>query len=1323
MNDSSQLKEKITRSVKVVLKAGFMFLMTALLPIVIIIVILASAVYFLTIDDGTYKEGDWSSVPFAASQNTGSATVSDDGKVTSGYTAKEIWDKNKEEKGRVGLYLDNEEQLAKLMNAEMVTQFLDTRENPDEEIDWEEINKNTDSKDIQGIIKLKRADANGNVKTMTYVDPGTFKDYIERYNKSGDESAKNEALSHFTIEQSDDSDDSNDSENIGIVQGTGKFTKYADLTETQIKQIASLCQQEQGATKGAAAEASLMANKFDVAGKKWGTGGAGLYNYIRNSGWWAHAPVFMDKQNARKEVVEAVRAVLVNGKRTLPKYIDEHDCISDIKSATNKGKAINVNNRSEYKQYVTKLSNVGNSKYTFYCFPTEGSDPFGYTSKKSRKKYGDAYYDFDTGELVNGKDDNTATTDENSKSDNKENDSKTNLSDNTDIWKWPTDGTTISSKYGPRNAPTSGASSDHKGVDISVPEGTNVYACEDGKVTIAMNSQSAGNYIAIDHGNGYVSKYMHNSQLKVKVGDKVKKGDVIALSGNTGISTGAHLHFQIEHDETPVDPMTFKYDNGNGDGSNTNTTSQKNSNNDSSSKYYAKVATWSETTDNVESDDPEVESSSITTYNMTTTNINYQSAVSQYTMPFDYLWALLVIGEDKDFVLQLADLVYGSQIEITVHDNLTITTDTKVDTYTRKTKTNTEGQVTVTYDDQNGTGQKDTQKGNWSDEKEKNYKVTTTNINKDNTLDISLTKANVWIVNYSQEYTYKKPETNKTTNEEKKTDEEYKEKPDKTSEEDEYGHVNELLQDTVNKHTTTTITNSGGTPVSSTTIGSTTTGSTTTGTTQENTAVSTVTEQKIDYIKTENYNKKTNRVINTTNEEETTKYVSSPGKTVRKVDKEAEEDNFVTILLKDECKKAKKNIIEVRSWLFEILDSKDSTKEMIDLTKYLLYKATGKDYGVTEYDFSIYESKNFSDYNETSTNNNDYVVETSKSNSAPVVKDKEKLKSGLKKWLKTNKKQRENALSIIDTVLECQEKDNVNAVFVYAFLRKETGIGSANTGHVNNENNWGSWNVKAGQKFSSPEENVKTITKGLKSGDYYFTKGKNTVGEIGAIYCPNTPDEPTQADDWKKVVNKFMNELYSCMDISVQSSSDSTSVAKGGKGTIGVYTSSTGRKYNLYLQGNPAPWANEDYGDYHSMALAGCGPTAEAIIASSYNANITPSTTRKDIVDKLGTGNHSSATWIGNSLKRLVPGINIKVSNFDENEIKKCIKNSGQVWLVVQHCTYTSGAHCIALIDYRDSNQVYVAHGTANRRKKGWDSLRNIKSYLKTNPILYVGGK
>ncbi len=1275
MKDSNELKQRLIGSIKSMSKTVLRGLSVILFPVIVLLIILTASVYYIYVFvDGKGAE-DWSGTPYAANQYTNTSSISDDGTISSGYTAQEIWDKNKEEGGRASLYLDNADQLAKLMNAELVTQYIDTRENPDEEIDWEKVNK-ADSKNVQGIIKLKRADSDGNTSTMTYVDQETFEDYIDKYNSSGSESDKNAALSHFTLE--------NSSLSSGTAGG-GQAKEIEEGTTINIKSGLGSVHTYMGWQK-ITSTTSTQYKLREKAGMNFDEEGFGKINgryVIACTTTFGKVGDYIDFYQEDGVVINCIIGdIKSRGDKGCTKWgHDNGHCI--IEFVVDKSSWYNRNHPNpgnpgchpEWNKNLTKAVNGG----SYFKNPNFGAETVA-----------------ENGKTTGNNDD-----------------------ENEDVMKWPTDGTTISSEYGPRNSPTAGASSNHKGIDISVPEGTNVYACEDGKVTIATNSKTAGNYIAIDHGNGYVSKYMHNSQLKVKVGDKVKKGDIIAVSGNTGVSTGAHLHFQIECDGKPMDPMTFKYDNGNGSGDG-GVGSDSDNIESGVSNYHAKVATWSETTDTVESNDPEVEGSSTTTYNMTTKNINYQSVVSKYKMPFDYLWALLVVGEDKDFVLQLADLVYGSQIEITVHDNLTTTTDTKVDTYTKKIKTNTEGQVTVTYDDQNGTGQKDTQKGNWSDEKEQSYKVTTTNIEKENTLDVALTKANVWIVDYSQEYTYKKPESNTTENEDKKKDEEYKDKPNKTSEEDEYGHVNQLLQDTANKHTTTTTTtNSGGTTVSSTT------GSTTTGTTQENTPVSTVTEQKIDYIKTENYSKTINRAINTTTKEETTKYTSSPGKVKEKTDKDAKEDNFVTLLLKPECLKAKKYILEVSSWLFEILDNSSKTSDMVDLTKYLLYKTTGKSYGVKKYDFSTYEDNEFSDYDETSTNNNsgDYVVETGKSNSAPVVKDKEKLKTGLKKWLKTNKKQRENALSIIDTVLECQEKDNVNAVFVYAFLRKETGIGSANTGHVNNENNWGSWNVKAGQKFSSPEENVKTITKGLKSGDYYFTKGKNTVGEIGAIYCPNTPDEPTQADDWKKVVNNFMNELYSYMDISVQSSSDSTSVAKGGKGTIGVYTSSTGRKYNLYLQGRPAPWAGEDYGDSRSMALAGCGPTAEAIIASSYNADITPSTTRKDIVDKLGTGNHSSANWIGQSLKRLVPGIKTRVANFNENEIKNCIKNSGQVWLVVQHCPYTSGAHCIALIDYKDSNQVYVAHGTAKSRKHGWDSLKNIKSYLKTNPILYVGGK
>lgn len=70
---------------------------------------------------------------------------------------------------------------------------------------------------------------------------------------------------------------------------------------------------------------------------------------------------------------------------------------------------------------------------------------------------------------------------------------------------------------------------------------------------IARYSETAGNYVAIDHGNGYITKYMHNSSLLVKKGDKVTKGQVIALSGSTGKSTGPHCHFQIEYNGVKVD--------------------------------------------------------------------------------------------------------------------------------------------------------------------------------------------------------------------------------------------------------------------------------------------------------------------------------------------------------------------------------------------------------------------------------------------------------------------------------------------------------------------------------------------------------------------------------------------------------------------------------------------------------------------------------------------------------------------------------------------------------------------------------------------------
>lgn len=124
------------------------------------------------------------------------------------------------------------------------------------------------------------------------------------------------------------------------------------------------------------------------------------------------------------------------------------------------------------------------------------------------------------------------------------------------LWPLPVSGR-ISCGFGPRVAPTKGASTYHRGIDIAVPSGTVVRAAKEGKVVTATYSSSAGNYVAIYHGGGLYTYYMHNSSLSVSVGDEVTRGQTVALSGSTGISTGPHLHFAIFLGGTYVNPLNY----------------------------------------------------------------------------------------------------------------------------------------------------------------------------------------------------------------------------------------------------------------------------------------------------------------------------------------------------------------------------------------------------------------------------------------------------------------------------------------------------------------------------------------------------------------------------------------------------------------------------------------------------------------------------------------------------------------------------------------------------------------------------------------------
>lgn len=122
---------------------------------------------------------------------------------------------------------------------------------------------------------------------------------------------------------------------------------------------------------------------------------------------------------------------------------------------------------------------------------------------------------------------------------------------------WPTLSTRLTSNFGYRTDPFTGKAAFHAGIDISGQVGDPIYAAAAGKVISAESNRSRGKYIIIQHPNGLQSWYMHLSEMNVSEGDTVKKGQTIAKLGNTGRSTGPHLHFEIMKGNKKVNPLPY----------------------------------------------------------------------------------------------------------------------------------------------------------------------------------------------------------------------------------------------------------------------------------------------------------------------------------------------------------------------------------------------------------------------------------------------------------------------------------------------------------------------------------------------------------------------------------------------------------------------------------------------------------------------------------------------------------------------------------------------------------------------------------------------
>ncbi len=115
----------------------------------------------------------------------------------------------------------------------------------------------------------------------------------------------------------------------------------------------------------------------------------------------------------------------------------------------------------------------------------------------------------------------------------------------------------VTSSFGGRSDPFRGTQAFHSGVDIAGPQGARIIAPSEGKVVSAGWHNAYGNTIDVDHGFGFVTRYGHLSKIMVRMGQTIKKGEVIAIQGSTGRSTGSHLHYEVRYNDEPMNPGRF----------------------------------------------------------------------------------------------------------------------------------------------------------------------------------------------------------------------------------------------------------------------------------------------------------------------------------------------------------------------------------------------------------------------------------------------------------------------------------------------------------------------------------------------------------------------------------------------------------------------------------------------------------------------------------------------------------------------------------------------------------------------------------------------
>lgn len=741
----------------------------------LIIVILISSLYILKGKEIAYAQDDPKNVPAKAASFTNNVTIDENGKISTAQTPLELWNELVENGSEITKYLDSAEDLSKLMNAQLVTQYMDTRDEKEieKEIDWDSIYQQTDSTDVQGIIKMKRADSAGNETRMTYVDKKTFNSWIEQYNKNGDSEAKKNLMSHFTLEEASSSSTGSAVMGIGdlcwpLPEGNTRITsKFGPRAQP----VAGASTNHGGIDIGVPQGTEVYAAADGVVGfAGWqdpGNHKTGFGNYVRiehENGYVTYYGHCSEVLVSSGEVVKQGQLIARSGSTGASSGPHLHfevrengitgTKIDPMKFFSTDGKTLqlsgkvnsssettNNNDKNDESDTSTENSNVSTTATSLNNFLFLGDSVLGRLRSSLEGEGATVLYRSGARIGFFSQENNSGMKDTNCKLDNGSFDWDNNIANLSKpagigliLGHNDTGYSTDSSINSMKNL--IGKLQNQFGSDVPIyifsvlpctTKKTGGYLEGQKKLNEALKSycSSANNVTYVDILNGYTESTGYAKD------DYVSDDDVYVHPNNTGV------------------PIIFNnIKSGITGGSSSSSSGGSGS---TGSGACALVATFQEIKYSEASNDPEESiAHGNEEYSAVTTRVYYQNMTSGYTMPFNYLWTWLVLTENKDFVMDLADLVYNSEIEFTVYENSNGVTDTKTVNYTRHKDVYTYARGNLLYDG-DATGGQDSGIAEKSETTKLFYhSYTTTTENQ--TATVLLTKANVWMLDYELDY-------------------------------------------------------------------------------------------------------------------------------------------------------------------------------------------------------------------------------------------------------------------------------------------------------------------------------------------------------------------------------------------------------------------------------------------------------------------------------------------------------------------------------------------------------------------------------------------